>query len=79
MAILSTKAQRLWYLARLQMFRLVTIVTSLDICSVIVLNYALTRWRKLVVGMGMAILVETHVVDMVAETVAEAVMVVECG
>lgn len=77
MATLSTKAQRLWYLAQLQMFRLVTIVTSLDICSVIVLNYAPTKWRKLVVGMGMATLVEIHVVDMVAETVVEAVMVAE--
>lgn len=77
MATLSTKAQRLWYLAQLQMFRLVTIVTSLDICSVIVLNYAPTRWRKLVVGMGMVILVEIHVVDMVAETVVEAVMAAE--
>lgn len=77
MATLSTKAQRLWYLAQLLMFRLVTIVTSLDICSVIVLNYAPTKWRKLVVGMGMVILVEIHVVDMVAETVAEAVMAAE--
>lgn len=77
MATLSTKAQRLWYLAQLLMFRLVTIVTSLDICSVIVLNYAPTRWRKLVVGMGMAILVEIHVVDMVEETVVEAVMAAE--
>ena len=77
MATLSTKAQRLWYLAQLQMFRLVTIVTSLDICSVIVLNYAPTRWRKLVVGMGMVILVEIHVVDMVEETVVEAVMAAE--
>jgi hypothetical protein len=77
MATLSTKALRLWYLAQLQMFRLVTIVISLDICSVIVLNYAPTRWRKLVKGMEMGILVEIHIVDMVAETVAEAVMVVE--
>lgn len=77
MATLSTKAQRLWYLAQLQMFRLVTIVTSLDICSVIVLNYAPTKWRKLVVGMGMVILVEIHVVDMVEETVVEAVMAAE--
>ena len=77
MATLSTKAQRLWYLAQLQIFRLVTIVTSLDICSVIVFKYAPTRRRKLVVGMGMEILVEIQVGDMVEETVVEAVMVVE--
>ena len=77
MAIRSTKAQRLWYLAQLRMFRLVSTVTSLDICSVIASNYAPTRWRKLVVGMGMGISVEMHVVDMVEGTVAEAATMVE--
>ena len=79
MAIRSTKAQRLWYLAQLQISRLVSTVTSLDICSVIASNYAPTRWRKLVVGMGMGTSVEIHVVDMVEETVAEAVTMVECS
>jgi hypothetical protein len=78
MATRSTKALRLWYLAWLQMSRIASTVASLDIFSVIVINYAPTRWRKLVVGMGMGISVEIHVVDMVEETVAEAVMVVEC-
>jgi hypothetical protein len=55
MATRSTKALRLWYLAQLRMFRLASIATSLDICSVIITNYAPTRWRKLVVGMGMVI------------------------
>jgi hypothetical protein len=79
MATRSTKALRLWYLAQLRMFRLVSIVTSLDICSVIASNYAPTRWRKLVVGMGMGISVEIHVVDMVEETVVEVVTMVGCG
>ena len=79
MATRSTKALRLWYLAQLQMFRLVSTVTSLDICSVIASNYAPTRWRKLVVGMGMGISVEIHVVDMVEETVVEVVTMVGCG
>ena len=78
MATRSTKALRLWYLAWLQMFRIASTVASLDIFSMIVTNYAPIRWQKLVVGMEMGILVEVHVVDMVEETVAEAVMVVEC-
>jgi hypothetical protein len=78
MAIRSTKALRLWYLAWLQMFRIASTVASLDIFSVIVINYAPTRWRKLVVGMGMGISVEIHVVDMVEETVVEVVTMVEC-
>ena len=77
MAIRSTKAQRLWYLAQLHISRLVSTVTSLDICSVIASNYAPTRWRKLVVGMGMGISVEMHVVDMVEGAVAEAATMVE--
>ncbi len=79
MAIHSTKALRLWYLAQLQISRLVSTVTSLDICSVTASNYAPTRWRKLVVGMGMGTSVEMHVVDMVEGAVAEAATMVECG
>jgi hypothetical protein len=73
----STKALRLWYLAQLRMFRLVSIATSLDICSVTVTNYAPTRWRKLVVGMGMGISVVIHVVDMVEGALAEEAKMVE--
>ena len=79
MAIHSTKALRLWYLARLRMFRIAFIVASLDICSVNASNYAPTRWRKLVVGMGMGTSVEMHVVDMVEGTVAEVATMVECA
>jgi hypothetical protein len=79
MAIHSTKALRLWYLARLQMFRIAFIVANLDICSVTVSNFAPTRWRKLVVGMEMGIFVEDHVVDMVEGTVAEVATMVECA
>jgi hypothetical protein len=71
MAIHSTKALRLWYLARLRMSRIAFIVASLDICSVIVSNFAPTRWRKLVVGMEMGIFVEG--------TVAEVATMVECA
>ena len=79
MATHSTKAQRLWYLAQLRMSRIAFIVASLDICSVIVSNFAPTRWQKLVVGMGMGTSVEMHVVDMVEGTVAEVATMVECA